>query len=280
MSRATEGDKLRITITDAGTSSAGRGAKFLLGSVVLHVALGLVLAWVTGLLSPVVGPPISVHIIPEAREEAVPTPKQVEAAEAPADPFEMPRPLPLEDSEVEPLERPEVPPPPTDPSSIAESPRRPRHISLDLHARSHAPSAAFTVLPPVDGGDDDVAVWGEEVIREIGQAGDGLSREGPERYAALPPATSKHTDAKYRRNPKPQYPRVAREKGYEGDVYLKVLVLHDGTVGEISVHRSSGYEVLDVAALRAVQDWLFVPATRDGVPVARWAIVPVKFRLP
>ena len=83
----------------------------------------------------------------------------------------------------------------------------------------------------------------------------------------------------YRVNPKPDYPRQAREKGHEGTVVLRVRVLPDGTAGEVSVERSSGHEVLDGAALRAVKAWLFVPATRNGIPTPAWISVPIRFSL-
>jgi outer membrane biosynthesis protein TonB len=39
----------------------------------------------------------------------------------------------------------------------------------------------------------------------------------------------------YNLNPKPNYPRSARKRGYEGEVKLKVLVLENGKVGKIVV---------------------------------------------
>jgi protein TonB len=83
----------------------------------------------------------------------------------------------------------------------------------------------------------------------------------------------------YRLNPKPEYPSLARERGFEGTVLLRVRVLPDGTAGEVAVERSSGHEILDGAALRAVKLWLFSPATRNGIPVPAWVTVPVRFSL-
>jgi TonB family protein len=83
----------------------------------------------------------------------------------------------------------------------------------------------------------------------------------------------------YAENPKPLYPQEAREKGYEGEVVLKVEVLISGRVGQIEIKKSSGYEVLDRSALTAVKKWRFIPAKKDGVPIPLWVNIPIEFQL-
>jgi len=80
-------------------------------------------------------------------------------------------------------------------------------------------------------------------------------------------------------NPLPKYPLLAREKGYEGTVYLRVLVRVDGRVGQLAVDRSSGHEILDRAAVDSVKGWAFLPAKKGGKPVESWVLLPVKFAL-
>jgi protein TonB len=80
-------------------------------------------------------------------------------------------------------------------------------------------------------------------------------------------------------NPKPPYPEVARRRGYEGTVRLKVEVLTSGKVGKIWVKKSSGYEILDRSALKTVKDWRFIPARFGGIPVKSTVIVPITFTL-
>jgi protein TonB len=80
-------------------------------------------------------------------------------------------------------------------------------------------------------------------------------------------------------NPKPPYPDIARRRGYEGTVRLKVEVLASGNVGRIWVKQSSSYEVLDRSALKTVQDWRFIPARFGNIPVKSTVIVPVTFQL-
>jgi TonB family protein len=83
----------------------------------------------------------------------------------------------------------------------------------------------------------------------------------------------------YAENPKPLYPQEARERGYEGEVILKVEVLISGRVGQIEIKKSSGYEVLDRSALTTVRQWRFIPAKKDETPIPIWVNIPVKFQL-
>lgn len=83
----------------------------------------------------------------------------------------------------------------------------------------------------------------------------------------------------YKANPKPRYPMLARRKGYEGTILLRVLVLESGGVGKVELEKSSGYEILDESALKAVKEWVFVPGKKNGQPIPSWVTVPIKFRL-
>ena len=83
----------------------------------------------------------------------------------------------------------------------------------------------------------------------------------------------------YGANSSPKYPPLAREKGYEGTVYLRALIERDGRVGNLAIDRSSGYEILDRAAVESVREWTFLPAQKDQKPVASWVLLPVKFVL-
>lgn len=77
----------------------------------------------------------------------------------------------------------------------------------------------------------------------------------------------------------PVYPEAARRRGQQGRVVLQVDVSAQGTPVGVSVAQSSGFASLDHAALRAVEQWRFVPATRGGTPLPAVAEVPVRFQL-
>ncbi len=85
--------------------------------------------------------------------------------------------------------------------------------------------------------------------------------------------------ADYLNNPRPPYPLVARRMGYHGKVVLNVEVLAEGKAGQVLLHTSSGYEILDNAALQTVKTWRFSPARRFGQPITLWFLVPIKFSL-
>ena len=83
----------------------------------------------------------------------------------------------------------------------------------------------------------------------------------------------------YMHNPKPAYPRAARRRGEEGTVMLLVEVLSNGRVGRVDVEKSSGFELLDGAAVKAVRRWRFVPAKKGLTPVSARVRIPVEFNL-
>jgi len=84
---------------------------------------------------------------------------------------------------------------------------------------------------------------------------------------------------RYVENPKPIYPKEARDKGYEGEVVLRVEVLINGRVGQIEIKKSSGYELLDHSALTSVKQWRFIPAKKGDVAIPLRVSIPVKFQL-
>ncbi|MEK7237756.1 MAG: energy transducer TonB, partial [Nitrospirota bacterium] len=49
------------------------------------------------------------------------------------------------------------------------------------------------------------------------------------------------------------YPSAARLNGWEGKVVLRAVIRSDGHLSEVKVHRSSGYESLDNAAMEAIR---------------------------
>jgi protein TonB len=86
-------------------------------------------------------------------------------------------------------------------------------------------------------------------------------------------------NANYGTNPKPNYPVIARSRGWQGKVLLRVRVTADGLSEAVTVHRSSGHEVLDESAVAAVEKWRFIPAKRGNTAVACTVIVPIIFTL-
>nr|WP_320010832.1 energy transducer TonB [uncultured Desulfobulbus sp.] len=84
---------------------------------------------------------------------------------------------------------------------------------------------------------------------------------------------------RYRSNPPPVYPELARRRQLEGTVVLEVLVNTRGRVDALALHNSSGHRILDRAAQRAVRSWLFIPGREGGNPIQMKVLVPVRFAL-
>ena len=85
--------------------------------------------------------------------------------------------------------------------------------------------------------------------------------------------------ASYFSNPAPIYPSRARALKQEGLVKLLVSVDVRGMAKDVSVAESSGHSLLDDAALEAVRNWRFRPASVNGRPVEAQVSVPLRFEL-
>ncbi|MBT8607989.1 energy transducer TonB [Polynucleobacter paneuropaeus] len=96
-------------------------------------------------------------------------------------------------------------------------------------------------------------------------------------------AGSGTADADYKseslRNAQPRYPIYSRKTHQEGVVVVLAEVLTDGSATDIRIAASSGFKLLDEAALETVKQWRFIPAKRDGVPYAQRLRIPVTFSL-
>ena len=80
-------------------------------------------------------------------------------------------------------------------------------------------------------------------------------------------------------NPLPKYPFLARQKNWEGVVWLLVDISEDGSVARVMIDRSCGYKVLDKSARQAVKRWKFVPAKHSGKAVSSQLRIPIRFDL-
>jgi protein TonB len=74
----------------------------------------------------------------------------------------------------------------------------------------------------------------------------------------------------------PVYPEIARKAGIRGTVVLNVQVGTDGKVGGVKV--VSGPQALQAAAVHAVRQWRFEPASIDRVQIAGEANVWMVFQ--
>ncbi|QTD44340.1 energy transducer TonB [Ottowia testudinis] len=96
---------------------------------------------------------------------------------------------------------------------------------------------------------------------------------------ALPHPPLRKAQPDYAYNPAPDYPRLLRDQGVGGVVWLRVWVQTDGQPGDITLVKGSGYRLLDESALRAVRHWRFLPARQGEQSLASWVEFPIRFAI-
>ena len=81
------------------------------------------------------------------------------------------------------------------------------------------------------------------------------------------------------RQVEPAYPPLAKLTGIEGLVVLSLLIDETGKLQDVQVVKSLGNTGCDQAAVAAVKQYIFAPATRQGKPVIARVTLPVLFSL-
>ena len=194
---------------------------------------------------------------PAAKPKARPSPRPAPKAKPGVPPPKAPRPVPA--AAPDPL-----------PGAMEEKPE-------DIAPGTPAGPAAEDA--PASGGAGAGSAEAPLAIAGAGGGGDGPQGAPGSARGAGEAVGAGVSEAAYRRNPKPVYPKESRRRREEGAVRLAVLVGRDGTAREVRVEKGSGYPRLDEAALAAVRCWEFVPASRGGVPEDAWYSLTVTFRL-
>jgi protein TonB len=162
---------------------------------------------------------------------------------------------------------------PHDPSLVhvlVGAPPRPQSVVPDLRAQPPLPLRFTMTVASVD----EPRALGKTDATAI----DLGSEPGPP-SGALPLLEDRvSSPARLAASISPAYPPAARAQEREADVVLAIVVKSTGEVADAWVLRSAGFE-FDQSALQAVRAARFVPAQREGRPVAvrmRWT---VSFRL-
>jgi len=178
-----------------------------------------------------------------------------------------------------PQDTPRIPPP--RPVGLAGQPPEPRPADPGPSTQNSSATpldVASAAIPP-DSSDQARQTPPEASFRALNGASAAQPRRPTHPSTAMAAMTPPSLGASYLHNPKPVYPALARRLGEEGTVVLQVRVSANGLVDSVSIRRTSGYPELDRAALSAVRQWTFTPASRAGRPVAGWVLVPILFSL-
>lgn len=154
------------------------------------------------------------------------------------------------------------------PVDVMSEPRRadaPRELSADLSAASVVLEGAQAAGSDTINNDRGTDIHGQTIAS--GGAGEGENaRAGfiaPQQWTVIQAAIerTKH------------YPRLARERGIEGEVRLRFRLNSAGIVESVEVVKSSGYEILDSASVQAVYRAAPMPSVNG------WIEVPIAYVL-
>ena len=198
--------------------------------------------------------PIEVAVVESAPPaEAAPPEKPPEPTPpepVPPPPTPVPPPPPPPEPTPQPMPEPAPPKPePTPPPARAVAPRPPK-----------APTHPHTAVPAKPGPPATSADHGPPTAAR-GSGGTG------------------HTEVRIRSNPKPDYPEEAKRAHQEGVAIVSIEINSAGEPENVKLAKSSGFPLLDQAAVAGVRRWRFYPAVMGGLPISVHKEVPVRFRI-
>lgn len=78
--------------------------------------------------------------------------------------------------------------------------------------------------------------------------------------------------------PNPMYTEIARKARIQGVVIVEAIIAKDGSVADVKILKPLPMG-LDQAAVEAVRQWRFEPATLDGRPVDVYYNLTINYRL-
>jgi protein TonB len=218
----------------------------LAGSVLIHGAMaGVILAWPAR--DPAIAPATLVDLV---LAQPAPPPSSTAIMEQPVLP---PSSTAIMEQPVLPVRRPVAQPAPA--------------IRFKTSVAATAPTSFAIAAPAVAASDEAPA----------GQEGASASSPAPVAVSGSPAVEDVKAVAVSR--PKPFYPRIARQRGWQGVVVVHVAIDEAGQAWQVTIRDSSGHSALDDAALETVRQWRFSPARQGGRTVASAIEVPIRFSL-
>ena len=123
----------------------------------------------------------------------------------------------------------------------------------------------------------------KEIIKEVSQEVQVQEEPTPSQNIAKPVFDAKMKEefiaGLYRiLNENKHYPKMARRRGLEGIVHIRFTLLKDGRLIDASLHKSSGYGILDRAALSLVASIKKYKPIPDEVSLVALDLnVPIKY---
>ena len=193
--------------------------------------------------------------------------------------IELPAPIAtetLEPGPPAPVEQPK-PPPPVVPRQVPVKPQvRPRTVQKPVPRKAKvvtsavdAPGNALTA--PIE----DAPAAKNTSSNSGARAGSGNNGSGG---GSLEGVFGSSDGPRFLRKTIPVYPPVAKRLQKEGSVLLRVTIDERGRPVDVEIVKSAGFG-FDEEAVKAVQCSTFVPAKKEGKPLACKVLLPIRFVL-
>ena len=77
----------------------------------------------------------------------------------------------------------------------------------------------------------------------------------------------------------PRYPAAMIRREVEGSVTVRVRVNEQGRVTQVQKVSAVHDDLFEATRRHALRRWRFLPATRNGSPIASWKEVAIEFRI-
>lgn len=182
-------------------------------------------------------------------------------------------------------------------AAVATTPPPTAAAMTSLPAKEPPTAAAFCAIPETTNVETVVTAAAEELLAAGAEAGGAPSAGGEDSGSGFAPGSAAGSPGgagggegqvsgglilatpRYASNPKPEYPRLARQNRWEGVVRLRAKISTRGEVESVVVESSSGHRVLDASALDGVRRWRFIPARHGDLQVSCEVCIPVVFKL-
>lgn len=161
-----------------------------------------------------------------------------------------------------------APPPP----EIEKDPPRPDKIETQItrtDPQVKVPRQPDIILPPTPS-------FGQDTL---GGTGDKIVITPPPPPPSEPVLKEAQIDKRALASFQPDYPAMMVRMGHEGSVTVRVSIDADGRVTNIERLSATDEAFWQATMRHALRKWRFVPATRDGTPVAGTKVMTVHFKL-
>jgi periplasmic protein TonB len=175
------------------------------------------------------------------------------------------------------VQAPPVPPVPAPPVSVQTPPDPPAPPAPPTPQAEAAEMPLTTPAPPAP----PRSQQGQPAVPRPPREAPRISLGGSDETDAIafgPHIVPASIDAKYH-NREPVYPADAARRSEQGAVILLIHVSPDGLPTGVDIAQTSGFASLDRAARDAVTTWHFLPAIKDGSPIAFDMALRVVFHL-